>query len=89
MGERGLLQQFPAILFARPKASSHDKPNTPDQKAAYARDQREAVLRVLSTYAPDAMVVFDVDFGHTDQLVVPYGGQARSDGPAKRIVVSY
>ena len=90
MGERGLLQQFPAILFARPKAWSLDRQHTAGQQAAYARDQREAALRALSGYAPDAMVVFDVDFGHTDpQLVIPYGGRARVDGPARRIAVTY
>ena len=36
------------------------------------------------------MVVFDVDFGHTDpQLVIPYGGRVRVDGPARRITVTY
>ncbi|MEU7895855.1 S66 peptidase family protein [Nonomuraea sp. NPDC049152] len=90
MGERGLLQQFPAILFARPKAWSLQRQNDPAEKAAYAEQQREAVLRALSVYAPEAMVVFDVDFGHTDpQLVIPYGGRVRIDGPARRIIVTY
>ncbi len=32
--------------------------------------------------------VFDVDLGHTDpQLVIPYGGMVRVDGPARRITV--
>ena len=36
------------------------------------------------------MIVFDVDFGHTDpQLVIPYGGLVRVDGPARRITVTY
>ena len=35
------------------------------------------------------MTVFDVDFGHTDpQLVLPYGGSIRVDGPARRITVT-
>jgi muramoyltetrapeptide carboxypeptidase LdcA involved in peptidoglycan recycling len=90
MGERGLLRQFPAILLARPKAWSLDRRNSPEEKAAYAKEQREAVSRALSVYAPGAMVVFDVDFGHTDpQLVIPYGGRVRVDGPARRITVTY
>ena len=43
------------------------------------------MLRALRAYAPDTMAVFDVDFGHTDpQLVIPYGGLVRVDGPGRR-----
>lgn len=45
--------------------------------------------RALSAYAPGTLAVFDVDFGHTDpQLVIPYGGTIRVDGPARRITVT-
>jgi muramoyltetrapeptide carboxypeptidase LdcA involved in peptidoglycan recycling len=90
LGERGLLREFPAVLFGRPKTWSLDHRTSPEEKAAYARDQHEAVLRALGEYAPDAMVVLDVDFGHTDpQLVIPYGGRIRVDGVARRITVRY
>jgi muramoyltetrapeptide carboxypeptidase LdcA involved in peptidoglycan recycling len=89
-GERGLLGACPAVLFARPKAWSLDHPATAEEKAAYIRDQHEAVLRALREYAPDAMVVLDVDFGHTDpQLILPYGGEIRVDGIERRITVRY
>ncbi|GHD27879.1 S66 family peptidase [Streptomyces galbus] len=90
MGERGLLQRFPALLVGRPKTWSFQRPLGPDEGARYAAAQREAVLRALRAYAPDTMVVFDVDFGHTDpQLVLPYGGTIRVDGPSRRITVTY
>ncbi|MFM9453484.1 S66 family peptidase [Streptomyces europaeiscabiei] len=90
MGERGLLQRFPALLMGRPKAWSFEQPNTPAEAARYAAGQREAVLRAMRTYAPDTTIVFDVDLGHTDpQLVIPYGGVIRVDGPARRISVTY
>ncbi|MEE4419019.1 S66 family peptidase [Streptomyces bugieae] len=90
MGERGLLARFPALLMARAKAWSFDQPNNAESKRRYAVEQREAVLRALATYAPHSMAVFDVDFGHTDpQLVIPYGGLVRVDGPARRITVTY
>ncbi len=90
MGERGLLQRFPALLMGRPKTWFFNRPNTPEEAARYASDQREAVLRAMRDYAPDTMIVFDVDFGHTDpQLVIPYGGTVRVDGPARRITVTY
>lgn len=90
MGERGLLQRFPALLMGRAKTWSFQQPNSPAAGARYAAEQREAVVRALKTYAPHTMVVFDVDLGHTDpQVVVPYGGTVRVDGPARRITVIY
>jgi muramoyltetrapeptide carboxypeptidase LdcA involved in peptidoglycan recycling len=90
MGERGLLRQFPALLMGRAMAWSFDARNDTEQRAAYRRDQREAVLRAVGEYAPDTLVVLDVDFGHTDpQLVIPYGGTVRVDGPARGITVTY
>ncbi|WP_328746443.1 LD-carboxypeptidase [Streptomyces sp. NBC_00285] len=90
MGERGLLERFSALLMGRPKSWSFEHPNSPEEAARYATDQREAVLRVMRMYAPDTTIVFDVDYGHTDpQLVIPYGGVVRVDGPARRITVTY
>ncbi|WP_435219008.1 S66 family peptidase [Streptomyces sp. bgisy034] len=90
MGERGLLQRFSALLMGRAKTWSFERPNGLEEAARYAADQREAVLRAMRTYAPNTTVVLDVDFGHTDpQLVIPYGGTVRVDGPARRITVTY
>ncbi|MFJ4696175.1 S66 peptidase family protein [Streptomyces sp. NPDC088766] len=90
MGERGLLQRFPAFLMGRAKTWSFERPNGPEEAARYAAEQREAVLSALETYAPGTLAVFDVDFGHTDpQLVLPYGGTIRVDGPGQRITVTY
>jgi muramoyltetrapeptide carboxypeptidase LdcA involved in peptidoglycan recycling len=90
MGVRGLLAPFPAVLIGRPKTWALDRRTTEDERATYARDQREAVLTAFREHAPDTMIVFDVDFGHTDpQLVIPYGGRIRVDGPAHRITVHY
>jgi muramoyltetrapeptide carboxypeptidase LdcA involved in peptidoglycan recycling len=48
------------------------------------------VLRAFETHNPEAMVVFDVDLGHTDpQSVVPYGGAITVDGPARTITAHY
>ncbi|RZU51731.1 muramoyltetrapeptide carboxypeptidase LdcA involved in peptidoglycan recycling [Krasilnikovia cinnamomea] len=85
-GERGLLAQFPAILVGTAKASSFSAPRPPEERARYRDEQREAVLRALRDYHPEAMVVFGVDFGHTDpQWILPYGGSVTVDGPARRI----
>lgn len=90
LGERGILGRFAAVVCGRAKAWSFEHRNRPEEKARYAREQREAILRALADYAPEALVVFDVDFGHTDpQVVIPYGGRMRLDGPARRITVVY
>lgn len=90
MGERGLLRQFPALLMGRAKNWSFDSPLGTEDGKRYRELQQQAVLRALSEYAPGTMAVFDVDLGHTDpQLIIPYGGQVRVDGVARRIVVTY
>lgn len=86
IGERGLLTQFPAVVVGRPKASFVLTPRTAKERQQYRVDQRAAVLRAFADYNPDAMIVFDVDFGHTDpQWVLPYGGELTVDGPGRRI----
>jgi muramoyltetrapeptide carboxypeptidase LdcA involved in peptidoglycan recycling len=89
-GERGLLRQFPAILVAAAKATSLEHRRPPGEREKYRADQRAAVLHALGDYHPAAMVVFGVDFGHTDpQWVLPYGGRLTVDGPARRIIAHY
>ena len=89
-GERGLLAQFTAVVFAKAKAWSTGAPLDEHRRAAFRADQEAAVLRALQTYHPEAMVVYGPDFGHTDpQFVVPYGGQMTIDGPNQRISVAY
>ncbi len=90
MGERGLLEQFPAVLMGRAKAWERHRPNSPEQKREYVEGQRAAVERALAEYNPSATIVFDLDIGHTDpQLIIPIGGDIRVDGPAQEIHVRY
>jgi muramoyltetrapeptide carboxypeptidase LdcA involved in peptidoglycan recycling len=89
-GERGLLQQFPAILVATAKGTALGHWRTIEDRAQYRQDQRDAVLRALGDYHPGAMAVFGVDFGHTSpQWILPYGSRITVDGPARRITAHY
>jgi len=90
MGERGLLQRFAAIVWARPKAWSFEHRNGPEEKARYVGAQRDAVLAAHAEYHPGAPLVFGVPFGHTDpQYVIPSGGQVTVDADRKRLSVTY
>jgi muramoyltetrapeptide carboxypeptidase LdcA involved in peptidoglycan recycling len=89
-GERGLLEQFPAVLVGTAKAAFADDRPPAEERARYRDDQRDAVLRALEAYNPGAMAVFGVDFGHTSpQWVLPYGGRMTVDGPSRRVVAHY
>ncbi|MEU4238770.1 S66 peptidase family protein [Actinoplanes sp. NPDC026619] len=89
-GERGLLEQFPAVVVATAKASNIENRPPQPERAKFRDDQREAVLRALATYNPGAMAVFGVDFGHTaPQWILPYGGAMTIDGPARRIIAHF
>jgi hypothetical protein len=87
---QGLLARFPAVLVGLAKAAGIDRHTSDADRDRYRTDQREAILRVLATYNPTAMAVFDLDIGHTDpQWVLPYGGRITVDGPARRITAHY
>ncbi len=89
-GERGLLEQFPAVLVATAKASNLQNRPPQEDRARYRDEQRDAVLRALAAYHPSAMAVFGVDFGHTaPQWILPYGGRMTVDGPGRRIIAHY
>lgn len=90
MGERGLLGRFAAVIAGRPKAwSIHDR-RPLSAREAYVAAQHAAVARAVAEYAAGAVLVRDVDCGHTDpQLVLPYGGELRVDGAARRLSAAY
>ncbi|HEY1221996.1 MAG TPA: S66 peptidase family protein [Acidimicrobiales bacterium] len=90
MGERGLLEQFPAVVFAKAKAWHPHAPLSESERVRFRDEQEEAVLRALSFYSPSALLVYGPDFGHTDpQYVLPYGGLMTIDGPSRRIIAHY
>ncbi len=79
LGERGVLAASAGVLVARPPGGT-----------AYRDEQRDAVLAVMETYNPQAVVCIGVPFGHTrPQWILPYGGRMRLDGRARRVFADY
>lgn len=90
LGERGLLGGLAGVIAGRPKAWSFTDRRDRAAKQRYREDQHRAVLDALHTVNPGAVVVLDVDLGHTDpQLVVPSGGQVRLDPVTRTVHVTY
>lgn len=90
MGERGLLAQFPAVVFAKAKAWQNHAPLNETERSVFRADQEAAVLRALDIYNPECVFVYGPDFGHTDpQYVLPYGGVMTVDGTTQTISVQY
>lgn len=90
MGERGLLEQFPAVVLAKAKAWNHRQPLDAAARERFRDEQCEAVRHALNDYQPHALLVVGPDFGHTDpQVIVPFGGAMVVDGPRQSISMTY
>ena len=86
MGERGLLEQFSAVLVGRIKARSQTVERDREERREYRERLRETMLEEIRRYNPDAPVAFGVDFGHTTPTApVPIGGEVTVDPGAERI----
>ncbi|HQT99164.1 MAG TPA: LD-carboxypeptidase [Acidimicrobiales bacterium] len=90
LGERGLLERFAAIVMAKAKAWSREQQLEPAQRDEFRQHQSDVLFQVSGLYAPDAIVVYGPDFGHTDpQLVLPYGALMTVDARTRRIFAQY
>ena len=90
MGERGLLAEVSGVVASRPPASDHDHPGTSESRRAFRDEQRDAILEVVGTYNPDAVVCVGVPFGHTrPQWILPYGGEVTLDGAEQRLYADF
>jgi muramoyltetrapeptide carboxypeptidase LdcA involved in peptidoglycan recycling len=90
IGERGLLEVCPALVWGRPPVGDFELHPPPDEAAAKRLAYREAVLRAVAEYHPGMLVVLDVDIGHTSpQWVLPYGGPVTVDGERQVITAHF
>jgi muramoyltetrapeptide carboxypeptidase LdcA involved in peptidoglycan recycling len=65
LGERGILEMCPALLWGRPPVGDFELRPTPEEAARTRKSYRDAVLRAVAEYHPGMLVVMDVDLGHT------------------------
>lgn len=85
LGELGILQKLKAILMAYPKAQFCGK-KPPGGSEEFILSQQAAVKNALKDYQTNPLVVFNMNFGHTDpQMIIPNGGLVSMDGIQKTI----
>lgn len=77
--ELEILQQFKAILMARPKAQFCET-FPPEGRDKFISNQKNAVKSALNDYGVRLPVIFDLNFGHTDpQILIPNGAMVKID----------
>ena len=87
MGERGLLERFDAVVVGRAKARTYREDPGPEERRAHRERQRTVVRDTVARYNPEAPVLTDFDFGHTDPIVpVPVGAEVTVDPGAESVV---
>jgi len=87
LGERGLLEQFDAVLVGRVPGRSHLEEPSPEERAAYRERVRETVVEWVGRYNPEAPVVLGLDWGHTNPIApLPVGAEVTVDPGEQSIV---
>lgn len=90
MGERGILEKVSAVLVARAKAWYFDRRLTENERVEYRKRHADQILRAVRLYNPDAPVVFNLDFGHTEpQIILPFGRRCTVNADEKWVEVVY
>ena len=90
IGEKGLLTLIKGVFFGRPKAWEFDNKKNAEEKLAYKRDQRTAVIQTIRRFNPECPIVQNMDFGHTlPQMQLPFGKSAKLDPKSRKISLTY
>lgn len=90
LGELDLLTRVKAVLVGRAKAWNFSQQNTPKQRVDYRRQQRESILKMVRNYNQRAVVVQNLDIGHTDpQIPLPVGRRIQIFPGEGRIVAEF
>ncbi len=87
LGERGILSAIDGVLVGRAKARSLMVDKSPEERVTYREEQRSKIEQIINRYNPDAPIVFDLAFGHTNPTVpLPIGAEVTIDPANDRII---
>lgn len=90
LGERGILERVKGLVVGRAKAQEFHILRTPEERAAYRKDQQETILKTVRTYNKEIPIVQNMDFGHTEpQVPMPYGNSIRIDSGNKKTFAQF
>jgi len=79
LAELGLLNKFKAILMAYPKAQFCGYLPF-EGREAFIENQKNAIKSALNDYNINILVIFNMNFGHTDpQMIIPNGAMVSID----------
>lgn len=85
LGELGILRKLKALLVGRPKTQFCGTV-PPEGREEFTLNQQHAIKKALQDHHSDLLVVFHLNFGHTDpQIIIPCGALAFVDGTKKTI----
>ena len=85
LGERGLLENFSAVIVGRAKARHHEEPS-PEEREEFRETQKQVIKDKIDEYAPGTPVVFDLNLGHADPIIpLPVGGIIRIDTEKRKM----
>lgn len=90
LGERGILEQVGAVLFARPPVSDLGSRLDDRTRRAMREDRYRTAISTIRAYSEDAVICCGIPFGHTrPQWIVPYGGEMTVDSGSRRVFAHY
>lgn len=90
LGERGILERVNGLVVGRAKAREFDKLRSPEERAAYRKEQQEMIVKTVRAYNKDIPIVQNMDFGHTEpQIPMPYGNRIRIDSENRKIFANF
>lgn len=90
LGERGILERVNGLVVGRAKAREFDKLRSPEERAAYRKEQQEMIVKTVRAYNKEIPIVQNMDFGHTEpQIPMPYGNKIRIDSENKKIYATF
>jgi len=94
MPSQGFVYRFFATLgelgILNPKSQQIGGIEPPEGRDNFIINQRLAIKKALQDYKSDLLVIFNLNFGHTDpQIIIPNGGIVLINGIEKTISFQY